>query len=108
MAKITQGLTFGSLPTWAKGVVAVVGLLAIGGAAFGIYRAVKKGIEKAKENKEDKEFQKETNQEVQDLQSKGVTPTLSDANATSLASQIEVGLTDCDSWTTEQIGRAHV
>jgi hypothetical protein len=102
MAKITQGLTFGSLPTWAKGVVAIVGLVAIGGAGFLIYRTIKKTIESSKEKKENKEFQNQTDDVLKDLANQNITPTISDADATSLCNQIQVGLSDCEAWTTER------
>jgi hypothetical protein len=44
-------MKFNELPTWAKGVVAVVGLVAVAGAGYGIWRTIKKAVEKGKEGK---------------------------------------------------------
>jgi hypothetical protein len=85
-------MKFNELPTWAKGVVAVVGLAAIVGAGYGIWRTIKKAIEASKEGKDDKEFKEETSQELQVLQQQGITPTLSDSAALSLAQDIQVSL----------------
>lgn len=76
------------LPTWAKGVVAVVGVVAVGGIGFAIYRGVKKAIETAKEGKGDREIKSETKQELQQLENQGIQPTLSDSQAISLANFI--------------------
>jgi hypothetical protein len=85
-----------SLPTWAKGVIAVVGVLAVGGIAFGVYRSVKKAIEGIKEGKEDREIKDETSQELNQLQNQGINPTLSDSSAVSLANYIESALNGCE------------
>ena len=76
---------WGGLPTWAKGVVGVVSVVAIGGLGFAIYRGIKKAIETAKEGKGDRDFKKETDQELQQLQNQGIQPTLSDSTALSLS-----------------------
>ena len=90
------------LPTWAKGVVAVISVVAIGGLGFAIYRAVKKGIEKAKEGKGDREFKSETEQEIKQLENQGVQPTLSDSKAISLANFVESSLSGCELSGTEE------
>jgi len=100
-------MKFNELPTWAKGVVAVVGLAAIVGAGYGIWRAIKKTIEASKEGKDDKEFKQETSQELQQLQQQGITATLSDSAALSLAQDVEVSLGGCElSGTEERVYKA--
>jgi hypothetical protein len=84
------------LPTWAKGVVAVVGVAAIGGIGFAIYKSVKNALEKAKEGKDDKEFKGETKEELQELKEQGIQPTLSDSQAMSLATFVETSLAGCE------------
>jgi hypothetical protein len=77
------------LPTWAKGVVGVVSVVAIGGLGFAIYRGIKKAIEKAKEGKGDKEFKSETKEELQQLAQQGIQPTMSDSTALSLSAFVQ-------------------
>jgi hypothetical protein len=96
-----------SLPTWAKGTIAIVGVVAIAGAGYGIWRAVKKAIETSKEGKEDKEFKEETSQELQTLQQQGIQPTLTDSQAISLANLVESSLAGCElSGTEEKVYKA--
>jgi len=100
-------MTFKELPTWAKGVVAVVGLAAVVGAGYGIWRAIKKAVETSKEGKEDREFKEETSQELQVLQQQGITPTLSDSAALSLAQDVQRSLEGCElSGTEERVYKA--
>jgi hypothetical protein len=93
---------YSDLPTWAKGVVAVVSIVAIGGIGFAIYRGVKKAIDRGREGKEDKDFKEEINQELKDLAKQGVSPTLSDAQAISLANLVENSLSGCELSGTEE------
>ena len=95
-------MKFNELPTWAKGVVAVVGLAAVLGAGYGIWRTIKKAVEKGKEGKDDKEFKQETSQELQALEKQGVSPTLSDSAAISLANMVETDLSGCELSGTEE------
>jgi hypothetical protein len=77
------------LPTWAKGIVGVVSVLAIGGVGFAIYRGVKNAIERGREGKADKDFKEETNQELNQLAQQGVQPTMSDSTALSLSAFVQ-------------------
>ena len=96
-----------SLPMWARGVIAVVGVVAVGGIAFGIYRSVKKGVDRIREGRDDREIKDETSQELNQLQNQGIKPTLSDSSAISLANSIESSLAGCElSGTEEQIVKA--
>lgn len=83
-----------SLPAWAKGTIAVVSLLAIGGIGFAIYRGVKKAIEKGKEGKESKEAK----DELQEVQNQGIKPTFSDAEAQAKVSILVSAAGGCDTW----------
>jgi hypothetical protein len=83
-----------SLPTWAKGTIAVVGVLAIGGVGFAIYRGVKKAIEKAKEGKEGREAKDELVEAAQ----QGIQPTISNAEAESKVSSLVNAAENCDFW----------
>jgi hypothetical protein len=83
-----------SLPTWAKGTIAVVGVLAIGGVGFAIYKGVKKAIEKAKEGKEGREAKDELAEAAQ----QGIQPTISNAEAESKVSSLMSAADDCDFW----------
>ena len=47
------------LPTWAKGTIAILGIVIVGGVGFGIYQGVKRAIEKGKESKEGREAKDE-------------------------------------------------
>ena len=92
---------------WARGVIAVVGVVAVGGIAFGIYRSVKKGVDRIREGRDDREIKDETSQELNQLQNQGIKPTLSDSSAISLANSIESSLAGCElSGTEEQIVKA--
>jgi hypothetical protein len=83
-----------SLPTWAKGTIAIVGVLAIGGVGFAIYKGVKKAIEKAKEGKEGKEAK----DELVEAAKEGIQPTISNAEAESKVSSLVSAANDCDFW----------
>ena len=90
-------MTFKELPTWAKGVIAVVGVVAVGGVGFAIYKAFKKFGER----KDEREVESATQTVLNQLQNQGVTPTLNDADAVTLARYIETALTDCETVATE-------
>lgn len=90
------------LPTWAKGVVGVVSVVAIGGLGFAIYRGIKKAIQKAQEGKGDKEFKSETKEELQQLKEQGIQPTMSDSTALSLSSFVQERLGDFELSGTEK------
>jgi hypothetical protein len=80
------------LPTWAKGTIAIVGVLAIGGVGFAIYKGVKKAIDKAKEGKEGKEAK----DELVEAAKEGVQPTFSNAEAQAKVSSLLSAAAGCD------------
>lgn len=92
MAKMTAQGTYSQLPAWAKGTVVVLSILIVAGVGFGIYRGIKKAIEKAKEGKEGRE----SKQELQALESQGIKPTISEAEATTKVSQLVESANGCD------------
>lgn len=94
---------FSQLPTWAKGVVAVIGIATIAGVGFVLYRTIKKTVEGIKEGKEERDFQKETQQELDVLLETGQQPTLSDSQAISLANMVEASLSGCELSGTEEL-----
>lgn len=81
-----------SLPTWAKGTIAVVSVLAVGAIGFAIYKGVKKAIEKGKEGKEGRE----SKDELQQLENSGIKPTFSDAEAQAKVSSLISAANECD------------
>jgi hypothetical protein len=83
---------FSQLPTWAKGTIAIVGVLAIGGIGFAIFRGIKKGIEKAKESKESREAK----DDLVEAQQQGIQPTISNSEAESKVSSLLEAADDCD------------
>lgn len=85
-------IDFKSLPTWAKGTIAVVGVLAIGGIGFAIYKGVKKAIDKSKEGKEGREAK----DELKEAESQGIKPTFSNAEAQSKVSILVTSAGGCD------------
>lgn len=80
------------LPVWAKGTIAIVGILAVGGVGFAIYRGVKKAIEKGKEGKEGREAK----DELQAAVSQGIQPTISEAEAQAKVAQLVSAANECD------------
>jgi hypothetical protein len=81
-----------SLPTWAKGTIAILGVVAIGGVGFAIYKAVTKGIQKGKEGKEGREAK----DELRDAEKEGIKPTISDAEAQAKVSSLVSSADECD------------
>lgn len=81
-----------SLPTWAKGTIAIVSLLAVGGIGYAIYKGIKKGVERGRESKESREAK----DELQNLQQQGVNPTFSEAEAQSKVSALVAAADKCD------------
>jgi uncharacterized membrane protein YebE (DUF533 family) len=81
-----------SLPTWAKGTIAIVGVLAIGGVGFAIYKSVKKAVEKAKESKEGREAK----DELRDAEKEGIKPTISEAESEAKVSALISAADECD------------
>jgi len=80
------------LPTWAKGTIAIVGVLAIGGVGFAIFKGVKKAIEKAKEGKEGREAK----DDLVEAQQEGIQPTISNSEAESKVSALVEAADNCD------------
>jgi hypothetical protein len=80
------------LPVWAKGTIAIVGILAVGGVGFAIYKGVKRAIEKAKEGKEGRE----SKDELKDAEKEGIKPTFSEAEAQSKISTLVSAANGCD------------
>lgn len=80
------------LPVWAKGTIAIVGILAVGGIGFAIFRGVKKAIEKGKEGKEGKEAK----DELQEAANQGIQPTISEAEAQAKVATLVSAANDCD------------
>ena len=92
MAKLNAQSTYSSLPPWAKGTVVVLSIVIVAGIGFGIYREIKKAIEKAREGKESRE----SKQELELLESQGIKPTISEAEATTKVSQLIESANGCD------------
>lgn len=82
------------LPQWAKGTIVVVGLLAVVGVSYGIYKGVKKITDKAKSNKEGQE----SKDALQQAEAEGVKPTISSAEAEAKVSALLSGARGCDPW----------
>lgn len=80
--------TFSELPTWSKGVIAVIGVIALVGGVF----FIRKGIMKLSETKEEREQEREIEQNAQnelgELEQQGVAPKLSDLDAQTLSNTI--------------------
>ncbi len=88
--------TFSELPTWAKGTIAVIGLLTLVGGAL----LIRKGIKKLAETKEEREQERDLNQNTESalsqLEQQGVTPSLSDLDAQTLSNTIFTLLDGCE------------
>jgi hypothetical protein len=76
---------FSQLPTWAKGVVAVVGVSIIAGTTFVIYKSIKNAIIKAQGNSSSSE---EAKDDLKDLRNQGVKPNYPDAQYEVWAEQL--------------------
>lgn len=76
---------FSQLPTWAKGVVAVVGVTLIAGTSFVVYKSIKNAIIKAKGNSSSSE---EAKDDLKDLKAQGVKPNFSDTQYEVWAEQL--------------------
>jgi len=92
---------YSDLPTWAKGVIAV-GVL---GSLVLIGIAIRNAIKKGQENKGDRQANQENDKVTQDalnaLQKQGISPSLTDNDATALSRYIEVGLSGAETVATE-------
>jgi hypothetical protein len=80
--------SFSELPAWAKGTIAVIGVLTLVGSAL----LIRRGIKKLAEGKDERQEERDLNQNAQDalnqLQQQGVAPTLSDLDAQTLSTSI--------------------
>ena len=87
---------YSELPTWAKGTVAVVAIGSLVLLGIAIRNAIRTAREGSGDRKDDREIENATNNALNALQNQGVTPTLNDADAISLARTIEIGLAGCE------------
>jgi hypothetical protein len=87
-----MGKGFNTLPDWAKGTIAVIGVATLVYAGW----LVKKGIDKLKENRDEREGDKAQKEELENLQEQGIQPTISDATALGLANTIQSLLDGCE------------
>ena len=94
---------FSQLPAWAKGAVVVFGAVVIVGTGVAITIAVKNAIKKLKENVQERQQGKEIESELKRLEKEGIKPTMTEADATSLAFQVKTGLDGCEMSGTEEI-----
>ena len=94
---------FSQLPPWAKGAVVVFGAVVIVGAGVAITIAIKNAIKKLQGNAEERRQGKEIESELEKLEKQGIKPTMSDADASSLAFQVKTGLDGCEMSGTEEI-----
>jgi hypothetical protein len=88
--------TFSELPTWAKGTIAVIGVLSLVGIGLWIRKGIKNRSENAEERQEDKNLEQNTQQALNQLQGQGISPTLSDLDAQTLSTTIQTLLDDCE------------
>jgi hypothetical protein len=88
--------TFSELPAWAKGTIAVIGVVTLVGIGWLIRKGIKNLSENAEERQEDKNLEQNTQQALNQLQGQGVSPTLSDLDAQTLATTIQTLLNDCE------------
>ena len=88
--------TFSELPTWAKGTIAVIGVLTLVGGALLIRRGIKKLAENKDERQQERDLNQNTQNELGQLEQQGVQPTLSDLNAQTLCNTIQVLLDGCE------------
>lgn len=102
MANKTQS-TFSQLPIWAKGTIAVVGVLGL--VAIGIW--IRKGIKNLAENRgerqEERDIVANAQEQLNQLQQQGVQTTLTDLDAQTLANTIQTLLDGCERSGSESI-----
>jgi hypothetical protein len=83
---------FDTLPGWAKGTIAVIGVATLVYAGW----LIKKGIDKLKENWDERQEDKAQKEELEQLQEQGIQPTLSDSKAYTLSNTIQSLLDGCE------------
>lgn len=81
----TLGKKWDDLPGWAKGGIAVAGLLMAAGIGYGIYRGVKGWLKMADEREE----KKATGDEIDKLKKSGVKPTLNPSQIKDMSNQLK-------------------
>lgn len=88
--------TFSQLPTWAKGTIAVVGVLGLVVIGLWIRKGIKNLSENRDERKDERDLVSNAQQELNQLQQQGVSTTLSDLDAQTLCNTIVTLLNDCE------------
>jgi hypothetical protein len=88
---MTKG--FNSLPNWAKGTIAVIGVATIVYAGW----LVKKGIDKLIAGRDERKEDEAQKDELEKLEDAGIKPTLSDSMAYGLSNTIKTLLDGCES-----------
>jgi hypothetical protein len=83
---------FNTLPDWAKGTIAVIGVASLVYAGW----LIKKGIDKFKENRDERQEDKAQKDELENLEEQGIQPTISDATAFGLCNTIQSLLDGCE------------
>ena len=82
---------YNDLPNWAKGVVAIGGVLIVGIFGFKIYQDTKR----KKDLKQAGQSADEANAELQNLSSKGIKPTITATQATNFSSSLVQAMNGC-------------
>jgi hypothetical protein len=95
--------TFSQLPMWAKGTIAVVGVLSLVGIAIWIRKGIKNLSENMGERQEEKDIISNAQQQLNQLQQQGVQTTLSDLDTQTLANTIQTLLEGCELSGSEKI-----
>lgn len=88
---------YSELPTWAKGVVAITGVVVAGFAGYTIYKKVKD----AQGKKDSKEAAKDVKADLNNLQQQGMKPSFPDSAYTNAISTIVKQLSGCDGFQPE-------
>lgn len=82
---------YNDLPNWAKGVVAIGGVLIVGVFGFKIYTDIKR----KKDLKEAGKSADEADAELKNLNSKGIKPTINNTQATNFATSLSQAMNGC-------------
>jgi hypothetical protein len=82
------------IPIQVKIIFALVGVAALAGIGFFVY----KKLQKIGENKEDREEAKESENQLEQLGNQGINPTFSEAEAQSKTNTLVAAANDCDPW----------
>ena len=84
--------TFSQLPMWAKGTIAVVGVLVFVGVGYFIY----KKVSRIGQNKDEKQEVGAAKDELENLKKQGITPTFTESDARGKANALQVAADGCD------------